>query len=310
MTSRWIATAFVSLALLVPIAARADDACHLYRVTSLDMTIDSAGGANIPVSIAGHTVNLLVDTGGVYSMLTEATVASLGLKEEPVSGGFMLFGGVKLDHMVTAQDFQIGRLKADDTQLLVMPTGRVPASVGGTLAPDFMSRYDVDFDFANLKFSFFSKDHCPGKVVYWTDADQYSIVDFRVDRFGHISFSVNLDGEDVRVEMDTGSSRSIMPSEMAEGIFHVDPDASGTKDSDDTKMDAHKNPFKTLTFGGVAVTNPNFALIPEDNSKVRKIILGMNILRRLHIYIAYDEHKLYVSAASATRVPRGEGAAH
>jgi hypothetical protein len=30
-----------------------------------------------------------------------------------------------------------------------------------------------------------------------------------------------------------------------------------------------------------------------------KLILGMGILRQLHIYIAYREKKLYVTAASA-----------
>jgi hypothetical protein len=60
--------------------------------------------------------------------------------------------------------------------------------------------------------------------------------------------------------------------------------------------------FKTLSFGGVSVSNPDLVLVPRDEGRIGgppTIILGMGILRQLHMYIAYAERKLYVTSASA-----------
>jgi hypothetical protein len=51
------------------------------------------------------------------------------------------------------------------------------------------------------------------------------------------------------------------------------------------------------------VSYPDIVLIPDRESKVGasgpKMLLGMNVLRHLHLYIAYGEHKLYVTPATA-----------
>ena len=64
-------------------------------------------------------------------------------------------------------------------------------------------------------------------------------------------------------------------------------------------------PFKLLTLQGVAVNNPDLVLVADDASKVMggyrepKLILGMGILRQLHVYIAYKERNIYVTTATA-----------
>src|SRR5437773_2425018 len=66
MTSLRIAVV-ASAALLLASPVLAADECHLYRLTSIDMTIDSSGAVNVPMSVSGKDVHLLVDTGGVFS---------------------------------------------------------------------------------------------------------------------------------------------------------------------------------------------------------------------------------------------------
>ncbi len=77
--------------------------------------------------------------------------------------------------------------------------------------------------------------------------------------------------------------------------------------------------FKSLDLGGVAVSNLNVVIIPDLTRTVRRkaaappvgyrlsdkrgdeadqaMLLGMNILHHLHIYIAYNEKKIYITAA-------------
>jgi len=53
---------------------------------------------------------------------------------------------------------------------------------------------------------------------------------------------------------------------------------------------------KTPLQGSRVKTEKDFMDIPD-------MIIGMNVLRRLHLYIAFGEAKLYVTDASATAQP-------
>ena len=61
-----------------------------------------------------------------------------------------------------------------------------------------------------------------------------------------------------------------------------------------------------MTFGGVKVVNALFVLKPTALGAHRvgapnspDITIGMNVLRRLHLYFAFGERMLYVSAAAS-----------
>src|SRR5579859_4984286 len=139
----------------------ADDACRLVRMAAFEMNIDSAGGAYVPITIAGQPVNMLIDTGGIFTMLTEQSVDKLGLRKQNTFGsGEIMFGGRKIQFYVETNDVNLGGLKADHLPMQVLPDGFLPPDVGGTIAPNILRHYDVDFDFANAKLNFFSPDHC------------------------------------------------------------------------------------------------------------------------------------------------------
>jgi hypothetical protein len=76
--------------------------------------------------------------------------------------------------------------------------------------------------------------------------------------------------------------------------------------------------FSSLTLDGITVTNPHFAILPNlagskdpyndlqpgsrtqhvDEGLFSEITIGMDVLRRLHIYVAFDEKKLYITPAA------------
>jgi hypothetical protein len=63
----------------------------------------------------------------------------------------------------------------------------------------------------------------------------------------------------------------------------------------------YKYPFQTLTFQDVAVKYPEIEIGKEGKRMPDEpqLIVGMGILRQLHLYIAYAEKKLYVTPAEA-----------
>jgi len=87
----------------------------------------------------------------------------------------------------------------------------------------------------------------------------------------------------------------------------------------DPKHVAFTHTFSTLTFDGVTVTNPHFAVTPDligdkdpnnssrTDTRTRRIddyisvdlTVGMEVLRKLHLYAAFGERNLYITPASA-----------
>jgi predicted aspartyl protease len=300
---RRIALALATLSLVLHASPGvADDSCRLVRMAAFDIDINSGGGVSVPITISGQSVSLLVDTGAIFSMLTEETVQRLGLQKLNTFGsGETMFGGKKVVFYVEPKDVNLGGLKADHMPMQVLPEGTVPSDIGGILAPNIMLHYDADFDFANAKLNLFSQEHCEGKVVYWTTTPAVAIR-IGIDRVGHIVVPVVVDGHEIKATIDTGASRSVMSLEFAESVFGIagtDPKLTPLKG----RWKALHYPFAALTLQGITVQNPDFELISDADShlpdEAPRLILGMGILRQLHLYVAYKEKKLYVTSASA-----------
>lgn len=299
-----LALAAIAAALLTA-SAQAEEKCHLYRVLSLDME-PGARGVVVPAAIGEHPVRLVVDTGGYVTSFTEETAAALDLHPyvEPGSG-LMVYGGIALRRFVTLSDFKLGSMKAHTLSYPLLPPGFLPTGINGLLAPDFLANFDLDFDFAGGKFSLFSNDHCDGKIGWWTTPDALTAIPITRDESLHIAMHVNLDGKDVKAIIDTGASRTIMSLEQAEDLFDLKKEALADSESVNKIAGAKKAKFKKLSFGNVDVLNPDIVLIPDRGTgivrKVPDMIIGIGILRQLHLYVAYKEKMLYLTAASAHR---------
>lgn len=271
------------------------------------MGFDDSGGAVVPMKIGTREIKLLVDTGGIGSMLTAGTAAELGLETHHISSLELRgFGGVHVDRYVTAHDIVIGNLKSADYEFLILPDGMLHGA-DGILAPDILLAFDNDFDFTNARLNLLSSDHCPGEVVYWTK-DPYAELHFRLDEQRHIEFHVELDGKAVLAFLDTGASQSFMSLDSAESLFGLSEDnpdlkvAEGVAPNGLTNIHTYVYPFKTLTFGGVTVNHPKIFLHRLAESKmgeVPRLTVGMNVLRQLHLYFSYRDKTLYITPASA-----------
>lgn len=280
--------------------------CTLNLATSVEMSRDQAGGVLVPMTVNDQTVAMLVDTGGVYSSLTESGVDKLGLPRNwQVFTGETMFGGKNLTRYVSANHVKFGGLNAYRFNFVVMPDDVLPKDTQGTIAPDVLGANDVDFDFANNKFSLFSQKHCYGGVVYWTRG-YFAQIPFKINEYDHhIEIDVMLDGKPARAILDTGSSTSLMDLEYAQNTFGFDsknPDLKAL-DSKGEKFQGYGYPFKTLSFGDITVTNPHIVLVSRSQSHMDgndpPIIIGMSILSKLHLYVAYGEKNLYITPADA-----------
>ena len=135
-----------------------------------------------------------------------------------------------------------------------------------------------------------------------------------------IRTKVMLDGHEFTANIDTGLDNSTINSKAAQDYFGVmledrkpDAAAAGPDQPAQAGVEAvtvtasrQQHRFHNLTFGGVTVVNPLF-VVKQVDMGVRKagdpaspdVTIGMNVLRKLHLYFAFGEHMLYVSAAQA-----------
>jgi predicted aspartyl protease len=333
---------FGSLAILLPCfmqsPAWAEECGPLKQIASLDL-VSQGSRMLVPVTINGAPKQMLLNTGGGISNLQGAAVEAMGLHPIDASRVKMLdSAGNASQFYVQVDDFGMGAIHGPNMQFVVTNAANANLPFVGSLAGDVMGQYDVEMDFAAHKLNFFSKDHCPGHVLYWNptavavvpislqaptpDANR---VGFRryVPRDVHIFVPVMLDGKPFRAMINTGANNSTISEDVAKFQFGITADSPGSTPLGNFAGDPnHKvfgHVFSSLTFDGVTVTNAHVAVIPnligskDPNNSFRTdtrigrvddnfgpdITIGMDVLRKLHLFIAFGERKLYVTPAAA-----------
>ncbi|HUO90900.1 MAG TPA: pepsin/retropepsin-like aspartic protease family protein [Rhizomicrobium sp.] len=325
-SSKWGTGAAKILAVLVlalPVPAAAAECPSLTRIASLALEpAIERKESYVPVLIAGVPKLMLLDTGGAMTEITTEAADELHLVRR--RGNFRLYNmyGEYSDQFAESS-LTIGPLEADAMALAIAPGSRIfgeDRGIAGVLAPDILKNYDIDIDFGGDRLNLFSPDHCEGKVVYWP-APSVAVIPMRVLHSGHIVVPVTLDGQPVTAILDTGAYHTTLTVPIAENQFHLRLGSSEAPVSGHLtgkpNAPTYRHIFRSLAFEGIVVNNLQVEIIPDlmhqvvidaaapptgtriaDPRKMEadaSMLIGMNILRHFHIYIAYREEKLYVT---------------
>ena len=342
-----IARAAIAAVLLTASAASAQD-CRLHAVASLRTEAGPDNLILVPASVNGQQVLMLFDTGATRGILDAGFAQSLGLPANRVpvaqpsfavprhpllsfqtapSTEFFTANGTRLNTYTIAPSFDLGSIHSGDARFMLagFSDPKIPA-LKGILGSDRFRDYDVELDPRAHLVNLFSPDHCKGRVVYWAGA--YSDLPIGLSQDGEIRLVMMLDDQELDTVLDTGAPNTTLSLQAARNVFDLDTDSPGVeKLSGEGRDGVYRARFKSLVAGGVAISNPQIVLVRDalaDRLKQEEIdahhlmpevrrtpqlILGMDILRQLHLYIAYREKKLYITAASAgapeTALPPG-----
>lgn len=299
------------------------DCKPLQLITSVVlMPSDHKTAEFVPVKVAGISRYMLLDTGGAFTSLTSGFSDELGLERR--HGNFEMYnaaGDYTSEFVVST--LELGPLKADRVAFVIAPEVGFNGEkqIGGILAPDILMHYDTEVDFGINKLTLLSQDHCEGKVVYWP-AEAVAVVPMRVLYSGHIIIPVTLDGHELYAILDTGASGSTLSIPAAETYYGLKLGSADAPPVGDllgkTNVKTYSHKFKTLDFQGIAVSNLQVDIIPDmlagkfenkartgtrlANKKLDEdksdMLIGMDVLKYLHIYIAYKEEKIYITPAT------------
>lgn len=324
-----LATLLLSVANVHPAAARAQ--CGpLSILTSIDIRSDRSGRPMISALIDDKPVGLIVDTGGAFSSLTKRAVRELNLQTGASRIQLRNIAGQRENEEARLPSIALGRIRQEGAYFMVLPGEEDPNDpgievFGGVLGADMMRNVDVDFDFAANKLNLISQDHCAGNVVYW-QAPALAVVPMTLGRWGHILFRMELDGRRVNAALDTGASTTVLNLDTARRVFRIDVNAPDVEKIGEVTggytASAYRRRFKTLTVNGVTISNPMIVMLPDmlggaspgaprtgsiirdESNGLPDMILGMNIMSQMHVYIAYKERKLYITAANPQPSPQ------
>ena len=310
--SRLLPSVFLGAALMtgaMPVLAA--ECKPLSRVMSLDIKALPGGRPGVPVMIGNTPEIFVVETGFIFSSVTRATAQKYKLTAGRSRRFLTGLIGPNLaisDQEVRLPSITIGNLTEAKPLLMIWPPTEAasqPREFAGSLGADFLAGFDLDFDFAAGKLNLMSPDHCAGQVVYWK-APAVAVVPMRLDTSSNIWFPITLDGKPVEAWLNTGDERSSLSLADAQVMFNVDVNAPDTERIGDlagaSSFTVYRRQFKTLSIEGVTITNPRLVLLPDvvtvSPGRDGLVTLGMSILRQLHIYVAYKERKLYITAAN------------
>jgi len=321
----WFCAALSAVAVLAT-PMRAEECKPLKLLASIPLSTSEDGRRlYVPVQVNGQNKRLLLDTGAETSMLSEDVVKALGLATRAAPLRTYDLTGSYVETLATTP-LKLGRIAFDRVEFMV--SSRLndldAPDVVGLLGANLLGKFDVSIDPVNKKLDLLSPDHCPDNVVYWP-ATGYSRIPFDTDFTAHIRIDVTLDGKPTKATIDTGAWNSTLPTGAATSLFGLTlgaPDTpkvgilNGRKD-----LVTYSHQFETLNFDGVAVNKPIVELIPDTlkesmtytptgshlshrmDGSDSEMLIGMNILRHMHLYIAYKEKAFYFTPATAAPAP-------
>ena len=325
--------------------ASAEDCKPLQMLGSADVAVQD-GEVFANVVINGKPAKMLVSTAGGTTGFTPQGVTALGLDTIADSRVILINSkSESSESYVVIDDLSVGGAHIGHSQYMVLPTsgaGNADTDVVGVIGPDLLSHFDVELDFGAGKMNLFSQDHCPGKVIYWkhvavsvvplskfqpTSNNSRTGYQGYMKRFEQMWVPVTLDGKDLPAQIST-SGVSNMESNTALGAFNVDASSPGSVPSSNplATPGIFQHKFSALVFDGVTVTNPNFLVYPFHPAKFTRqfkrtdtrlarlddgdpasIVVGMDVLTRLHLFASFGEHRLFITEASGPPKPASAG---
>jgi len=292
--------------------------CKLTQVASLPMTVDAEQRLVVPGRLNDRlSTTFAVDTGAFVSLLRRSVADRLGLAFKEIPERVFGVGGRPLTSRVLVT-LQLDKLVSPNAPLLLMPDTLLEGSkIAGLVGADYLSNYDLDLDFGGGKLNLFSQGHCQGQVVYWSS--DYLQQPIELDHNHHVFLPITLDGRQLKAVLDTGASDTFLPLPDARWQFGLDPNSPGMEPAgasttaDGSQLPTYRYRFKTMEIAGITFHNPTLSLIPRierfatktgshtgaAEGELPQVTLGIHELAKLHLYIAYGEHMLYVTPADA-----------
>ncbi len=286
------------LALLIAasLPAAAGERCANAPVVRVAFKHDEAGHMLVAGAIAGRRAWLVVDTGGMLSLIAEPLVRELRLAPKRATVAAVDAAGVDFDRTVTVPAIALGsRTIASAHDALIMQALGENAAAGGTLGLNVLEPYDLEIDNAARTLALHGPGACKPR-----GAAVLAMAGGAKERAGLPVVEGTLDGAPARVLIDTGSTATYVDRRWAKHYFNLTRRSEGVARAGaittpgGSTIEAWSYIFEELTIGGVTFKNLPTLITDLPGPDVT---LGQAQLQHLNLHFAFAEGRIYVSEA-------------
>jgi tetratricopeptide (TPR) repeat protein len=299
----------VFIAVLTPVAACLPSlrafagACQLGRLAEFPITMTNLRPL-VTAQVNGVDVQLLIDSGAFYSMLSAASAAQLKLATVPAPFGFYVsgFGGGTASASITkVKDFTLAGIPLHNIQFLVGGSEVGTGSIG-VLGQNVLHIADVDYDLSQGVVRLIRPHDC-GKtsLAYWTSGSStpYSVIDLEPAILNQ-SFATSVayvNGVKIHVLFDSGAGVSTLSLQAAARVG-IKPDSPGvvyagaSHGIGNNMISSYIAPFSSFKIGDEEIRNTRLRIADIDVPNV-DMLIGPDFFLSHRIYVANSQHKLY-----------------
>ncbi|HEV7358581.1 MAG TPA: aspartyl protease family protein [Steroidobacteraceae bacterium] len=258
----------------------------------------------IDAKINGQDVQLLVDSGASFSMISAAMAKQLNLRLGPAPPGFSIRGvGGKIDISVgTAKVFRIANVDVPNVDFLV---GGSEAGGGssGVLGQNFLVSWNVEYDLAKGLIRIFKDTDCSKQfLAYWGIQNPERVTVTNIDkttlRSPHAIGHAFVNGEKIRVLFDSGAFKSVLSIKAAQraGLKLDSPeviDGGETSGIGRNLVKSYIAPFASFRFAdGEEIKNARLRVADIDLD-LADMLVGADFFLSHRIFIANSQEKVY-----------------
>lgn len=262
-------------------AAFAAPQCKFDPETSIPIQYSTDGRPAIAALMNGTEESLIIDTGAPISIIKDSVADELKLPLTPYPRTGSFPSGIAPVAYATVDTLSVGTLTGHKVRFYLVPTVQIRAA-SGSFGADFLQSWDADFDFAQPAFNFIPPDHCNSNPVYWTKQAAVQL-QLKPDESQHLITPAKLDGKQIDAFFDTGAAVSVIDIAVAAQLFGIHEEGVHT--------------FKSIDFGGLVIESPSIIVSSNSSLHGYQMLVGMPILRKLHLYVSYRNRIAYITPA-------------
>ena len=301
---------FLWIAALQLNPAAAQELCVSPQFDQHGLAYDDRGRPLLPVKLGALEKTILLDTGSALSALEMDQVVELDLPQVYAGMTMTAVTGESSSLATNAETFALGDIIRKEMRFMILPGFDYQLSANepvGILALDFLSDYELELDFVSGDIRLFSTIECSKTTTRQLGGNSVAIP-FNRANSEFVTITALLDDVEVSAILDTGAAYSVLNLDSAARRFGIDvrkPDERmmGIENSGFIRTYAWQ--FQELSIGGITVTEPQITLFPNllrgtgrtnldgEQMSLPEMIIGMDILRELHLYISFKEQNIY-----------------
>jgi predicted aspartyl protease len=261
----------------------------------------------VPVTMNGHRLDMVLDTGASVSVLDEAVVRRLGIPQDGRTATTVVgpSGGMP------RADANVEALRLGD---LPLDISRMPVSsfvgwtgIGGLLGVDVLREYDLDIDEPHHTLTLYRVRRCEQAAPPW--AEQAAQVDGVSTRMRWMEAPIEVDGVTGMATVDTGATFTMVTPQVTRRLGLTEHDFAGDRSlklhivaGADVQPRLHR--FKTIRIGPVTEHDAAILVLLSDphalpgGRRFADGLIGQDLLHSCRVWLSFATDRLYMSRNS------------